>query len=682
MSEGGRFTRPLLVPEVLILSAIALMALVLGFPIGMVAFLLIGLWRSGGRGEQAPMLIPFIAALISGMVLFVLPYRPGAPEGNPFGIGDLAGRYLSAYLELARVGYAWSQTGEQSLGLADVAQGFVRGVWPLGISAGVFLAGLIETLRRVKGASLKAPLKLVPEERHAAAVAFPRSVEGKAREGVIEHSEPWLGLTRRVAGHPIGGVSVGWTPDGAPFAVDVSTMNRGALVSGTNGAGKTNLLELLLYAAADGKRPALLIDFKGSDELLLRVEALGGVCWSFDRPSPMWNPMQGNASEVAAKVTAVEGTQTGNQWNTVTAGYVQLAVRAMHETKVSPEPTALAALMNPGELQAFISAQVKAKRLTPERASELDREVVLATDAEAGFDVRPLGSVASRMRGIVHGTASAWLGQPGQGQPYLDVLAQIRAGRIVLFSINANRYGLPARRLGAWVLAEAMRVSASLGSAWGRTNRCLYLIDEFSSLEEYGKSINKVLAMGRENGVGVWLFTQSLSRLKTELGEGGAGVVADALGNCNIKIVLRHPEPQDAQEWSKRFGSYDLQQFNQSLDPQTGTPTGTVRHRMVETPYVQPRDVLTLPDYHAFVQRVGDAKPSLVRLTRAVTPLQMKEQALLPVWSGPVWRWPEPPLSRPEVPPKGDRGGDTPGEQHPPQQLPSGRGHFLPGRQL
>src|SRR5262249_20453758 len=185
----------------------------------------------------------------------------------------------------------------------------------------------------------------------------------------------------------------------------------------------------------------------------------------------------------------------------------------------------------------FLAAQARAGRLTPKRAAELQHELALATDKEAGFDVRPLGGVASRMRGVLHGAAAGWLGQPDPGEPYLDVLEAIRAGRIVLFSINANRYGLPARRLGAWVLAEATRVGAALGSAWGRQHPRLFLIDEFSSLEEYGGAINKVLAVARENGVATFLFTQSLSRLRTELGAGATGTVADALGNCNLKAV-------------------------------------------------------------------------------------------------------------------------------------------------
>jgi hypothetical protein len=329
-------------------------------------------------------------------------------------------------------------------------------------------------------------------------------VHNKAADGKLEHLEPrrvFQALKHRVPGHPADGVSIGWTPDGQPLGFQYATMNRGALVSGTNGSGKTNLLELLLFDAAVRNRPALVVDFKGSESLIGKVRRLGGVVWSYDTPSPKWNPTQGNASEVAAKVTAVEGTQTGNQWNTVTAGYVQLAVRAMLEAGVATDPATLAALLNPPELERFIGNQAAAHRLTGKRSGELLHELSLATDKEAGFDVRPLGGVASRMRGVIHGEPAPWLGQPDPGEPYLDVLEAIRAGRIVLFSINANRYGLPARRLGAWVLAEAMRVGASLGSAWGEQNRCLFLIDEFSSLEEYGGSIAKVLAVARENGV-------------------------------------------------------------------------------------------------------------------------------------------------------------------------------------
>jgi hypothetical protein len=489
----------------------------------------------------------------------------------------------------------------------------------------------------------KQEVPLDPKEAHAEAPAIPVGVHRKAAAGAVEHEVPRAvlrALTRRVPGHPPAGISIGWTADGRPFGLEYATLNRGALVSGTNGSGKTNLLELLLFDAAARGRPALLVDFKGSEALIEQVRRLGGVVWTFDRPSPRWNPTRGNASEIAAKVTAVEGTQTGNQWNTVTAGYVQLAVRAMLESGVATDPAAIAALLNPPELERFLVVQARAGRLTPQRAAGLRHELALATDKDAGFDVRPLGGVASRMRGVLHGAAADWLGQPEPGEPYLDVLEAIRAGRLVLFSINANRYGLPARRLGAWVLAEAIRVGASLGSAWGAANRCLFLIDEFSSLEEYGGAINKVLAVARENGVATFLFTQSLSRLRTELGEGGAGTVADALGNCNLKAVFRHPEPADAKEWSTRLGDYDRTEYARAVDPETGEATGAARPKRAAVPYASPRSLATLPDYHAFVVRPGDTRPALVRLARAAPP-EVRAAAPLPVWDEVVVRWPE-----------------------------------------
>src|SRR5262249_61078577 len=108
--------------------------------------------------------------------------------------------------------------------------------------------------------------------------------------------------------------------DGRPFVLQDATMNRGALAAGTNGSGKTNLLELLLFDAARRGRPALVIDFKGSEALITAVERLGGVVWAFDRPSPRWNPTQGNASEAAAQGTPVEGAPTRHPRNTGTRG--------------------------------------------------------------------------------------------------------------------------------------------------------------------------------------------------------------------------------------------------------------------------------------------------------------------------------------------------------------------------
>src|SRR5262249_49325283 len=131
-----------------------------------------------------------------------------------------------------------------------------------------------------------------------------------------------------------------------------------------------------------------------------------------------------------------------------------------------------------------------------------------------------------------------------------------------------------------------------------------------------------------------------LSRLKTELGEGGAGVVADALGNCNLKVVFRHPEPADAKEWSARLGDFDRTEYARAVDPATGEATGTARPKRETVPYATPRAIATLPDSPAFGVRPGAPRPGLVRLARAVPPVA-HGAAPLPVWEQPVVRWPE-----------------------------------------
>jgi hypothetical protein len=147
--------------------------------------------------------------------------------------------------------------------------------------------------------------------------------------------------------------------------------------------------------------------------------------------------------------------------------------------------------------------------------------------------------------------------------------------------------------------------------------------------------------VARGNGIGVYLFTQGYTRFKTQLGPDSAGIVTDALGNCNTLVVLRQPEPADTAAWSERLGTYQRQDFNQSLDPETGEGTGPVRHKMLTTPYATPGAILALPDYHAYVKRPGDAAPTLVRLVRAVPPPTPAVVEPVPMWGAPVVRWPE-----------------------------------------
>src|SRR4029079_15573944 len=121
-------------------------------------------------------------------------------------------------------------------------------------------------------------------------------------QGTLEHETPRffpLSLarpTRRGPRHPAEGVCVAYPQAGAPFPLGWDSINRGGMVTGTNGSGKSNLLSVLLYGDAQRGHPCLLVDFNGYAELLEEVDRLGGVALSFDRPSPRWNPLQGTAS--------------------------------------------------------------------------------------------------------------------------------------------------------------------------------------------------------------------------------------------------------------------------------------------------------------------------------------------------------------------------------------------------
>ena len=118
---------------------------------------------------------------------------------------------------------------------------------------------------------------------------------------------------------------------------------------------------------------------------------------------------------------------------------------------------------------------------------------------------------------------------------------------------------------------------------------------------------------------------------------GGAGTMADALGNCNLLAVFKHREPADAKERSLRLGDFDRTEYKRQVDPETGEATGWASPKREAVPYANARTIATLPDYHAFVVRPGDTRPNAERHRRAVP--ASARAAPLPVWSRPVARW-------------------------------------------
>ena len=207
----------------------------------------------------------------------------------------------------------------------------------------------------------------------------------------------------------------------------------------------------------------------------------------------------------------------------------------------------------------------------------------------------------ARLRTVTSSTAEPWL-RPGPDALHLE--RAVRDGKAVLLSIPVPRLRLVGEKLGAWALAEANRVASRLTATdWGKKTgkRCLLLVDEFAGLKEQGAHVAQPLAMVREGGVSIWLYTQTLSGLK-RLGE---VAYSEILGNVNVQVVMRQSEPDDQAALSELLGEYTTQEFSRPLDGETGKAKGDFRPKAVTKPYVTSGQIAALPIGQGYVRIAG-----------------------------------------------------------------------------
>jgi hypothetical protein len=352
-------------------------------------------------------------------------------------------------------------------------------------------------------------------------------------------------------------------------------------VIGLTGAGKTTFMAEQIRAARALNWSVVCLDLKGSPSLRrLFYELPGSKVWT--PPGPLtFDLLRGHPDEVAAKIVTVAGTVTGQQFNQIAQGRLTELVKVIDGGGEARTFT---------RLQELLRADVEAAGRNPQQA---------LVDLEA------------RLRTVTTSSAEPFL-RPGEDAINLE--RSVREGEAVLISVPVPRLKLVGEKLGAWALADANRVASRLTATdWGKKTgrRCLLLVDEFAGLKEQGAHVAQPLAMVREGGVSIWLYTQTLSGLK-RLGD---VAYSEILGNINVQVVMRQSEPGDQDELSALMGTYTTQEFSQSLDGATGKGTGDFRPRTVTRPYVAPGQIAALPVGQAYV-RIAGGRPVAVAIPR------------------------------------------------------------------
>lgn len=436
----------------------------------------------------------------------------------------------------------------------------------------------------------------------------PRSRLGVAEPAGVEVPPKVADRARAGVAAPAAGWGLGYSEAGRPVTVGDAESRHHTLICGTPGAGKTTVLSLILEGVA-GRCPVVVVDGKASSALRRAAAAIpGSVVWTIGG-DVRWDALRGDASSFSNKLLAAERYTADAAIYEASAGRYLQAVGQLLALEDRPrDPLLVRDLLQPPALRAHIR-QLRL-RLGAARHPVIDpiERFVLGMGRAEHEGVAGFGARFGR---FVEGTAGVGL---GAGPDALVLEAAIRAGRTVLFSLDAAAFPLDAAKVGAWVIHDLVAVAGTLQTeGWSPSGgrQAYVLVDELTSLVHEGEHVKALLTRGREAGFGCVIATQSLAdldRIDSRFGQ-------QVLQNTAVKIVLRQGSAADAESWSRQLGYFEREVLSRQVDDQ-GRSLGRNSARWERTPYVAPGSLRALGTGDAVLSVVplGDRPGRLERL--------------------------------------------------------------------
>jgi hypothetical protein len=334
------------------------------------------------------------------------------------------------------------------------------------------------------------------------------------------------------AGTPSGVIALGRDERGRSVRV-AGGPGRHTLVVGATGSGKTVTQARLAAAAIERGAAAIVVDPKGDRALHAALRAAAEragrrfLAWSPNGPAT-YNPYaRGASSEIADRLLAAEPFSEPHYLRQAQR-YIAHLIGALRHAHVE------------------VCLATIAEHLDPARLELLTRETARDGDATRAYldslttrQRSDLSGVRDRLALVAESDVGRWLDPRIAGAPRFDLLAAVRAGATVCFTLEADRRPLLGQMLGAAIVQDLLAVAAVLQS---HPAPALVMFDEFSAVA--ARHVVRLFARARSAGFSVVLGTQELADLR--LPEGGQ-ILDQVLGNCSALIVHRQVVPSSTE---------------------------------------------------------------------------------------------------------------------------------------
>lgn len=348
-------------------------------------------------------------------------------------------------------------------------------------------------------------------------------------------------------------------------------------IVGATGSGKTVLIEQLLFNDLLRGNGAVIIDPKGDRELYDRVKLfcqkigrerdLHLLSATHFKESKKWNPCRlGNASELQSKF-----------FNSAIYDNAFYAKAVEHSL-----------------LRAFSNLT---KDSVTETFSMIDLVKVLEGMAAESKDENIKGLyydlnnlIQSEWRGILTGDQECVQNEYTQIEctqndstaSEINLLEIIRRNEILFIDLPTEGKKTQSQRIGRLLLQELMLVSGlrkTLPHLKGEKPFSVY-VDEFDAFatESFSTFLNK----GRSSGFMIHIGHQTLSDLKL-ISDAFTGQI---MGNTNVRFIFRQDDPDDAETWSRFFGTKTI--IKRTFQTENGQMTGMSSNREAQEFRVSP----------------------------------------------------------------------------------------------
>jgi hypothetical protein len=304
-------------------------------------------------------------------------------------------------------------------------------------------------------------------------------------------------------------------------------------IVGSTGTGKSVLLENLICSDIERGLGALIVDPKGDRELFDRVrscaEKMGRgadvMLLSAQRPneSVHWNPCGfGDESMLQSKFfnSAIYGEP--HYAKAVELGLLRIFSELC---KNSPENLSLGHIV-----------------------SELDHMRKKTKD-------KVMEGLYLDLQSLYESEWRAVLEQGESPKPEIHLLDVIQGRKILFVDLPTESKAVQSKRVGRLLLQEIVNVSGLFKSYTGEIPSQPFpiYVDEFDAFatESFAMFLNK----GRSSKFMIHMAHQTLSDLR-QVSETFAGRI---MGNVNARFIFRQDDPDDAETWSRLFGTRETE---------------------------------------------------------------------------------------------------------------------------